>query len=110
MPDLVKEKKLRLYKYASEFNLSTESLLEFLQKKGYDVKGHMSLLNDDMITDIKTYFKKDIEKAEKHYKKITEFQKKRSEHSESEAAEAQKAAAAEAKAEEKQKKSRQKYL
>ena len=101
MPELVKEKKLRLYKYASEFNLSTESLLEFLQKKGYDVKGHMSLLNDDMIADIKTYFKKDIEKAEKHYKKITEFQKKRSEHSESEAAEAQKAAEAEAKAEEK---------
>jgi len=101
MPDLVKEKKLRLYKYASEFNLSTESLVEFLQKKGYDVKGHMSLLNDEMITDIKAHFKKDIEKAEKHYKKITEFQKKRSEHSESEAAEAQKAAAAEAKAEEK---------
>jgi translation initiation factor IF-2 len=101
MPDLVKDKKLRIYKYASEFNLSTDSLVEFLQKKGYDVKGHMSLLTDDMINDIKTHFKKDIEKAEKHYKKITEFQKKRSEHSESEAAEAQKAAATEAKAEEK---------
>ena len=95
MPDLVKEKKLRIYKYASEYNLSTESIVEFLQKKGYEVKGHMSLLNDEMITDIKNQFKKDIEKAEKHYKKITEFQKKRSEHTESEAAiEAQKAAAA----------------
>ncbi|MEW6702913.1 MAG: translation initiation factor IF-2 [Bacteroidota bacterium] len=79
MPETAKEKKLRLYKFATEYNLSTESLVEFLQKKGYDVKSHMALLNDEMLTDIKVFFKKDIEKAEKHYKKISEFQKKRGE-------------------------------
>lgn len=79
MPETAKEKKLRLYKFATEYNLSTESLVEFLQKKGYDVKSHMALLNDEMLTDIKAFFKKDIEKAEKHYKKISEFQKKRGE-------------------------------
>jgi translation initiation factor IF-2 len=85
MPETPKDKKLRLYKFATEYNLATDSLVEFLQKKGYDVKSHMTLLNDEMIADIKASFKKDIEKAEKHYKKISEFQKKRSEHDEPEA-------------------------
>jgi len=76
MSEETKTKKLRLYKFASEFNLSTETLMDFLQKKGYDAKTHMALLTDEMLADIYTFFKKDIEKAEKHYKKISEFQKK----------------------------------
>ncbi len=80
-----KSKKLRVYKLASEYNLSAENLLEFLQKKGHEVKSHMSILSDDMITDIQEHFKKDIEKAEKHYKKVAEFQKKREERAEKEA-------------------------
>jgi translation initiation factor IF-2 len=83
MPE-VKPKKLRVYKLASEINLSAENLLEFLQNKGHDVKSHMSILSDEMIQDINDHFKKDIEKAEKHYKKIAEFNKKRSEKSEQE--------------------------
>ncbi|KAF0139621.1 MAG: bacterial translation initiation factor 2 (bif-2) [Stygiobacter sp.] len=79
-----KAPKIRLYKLASEFNLSTESLMEFLQKKGYEVKNHMTLITDEMMNDIKMFFKKDIEKAEKHYKKIEEFQKKRGDHTEPE--------------------------
>lgn len=79
-----KAPKIRLYKLASEFNLSTESLMEFLQKKGYEVKNHMTLITDEMMNDIKMFFKKDIEKAEKHYKKIEEFQKKRGDHAEPE--------------------------
>ena len=81
MPDTAKEKKVRLYKFASEYNLSTESIIELLQKKGHEVKGHMSILTDGMIDEIKLFFKKDIEKAEKHYKKISEFQKKRTDRS-----------------------------
>jgi len=72
-----KTKKLRIYKFASEYNLSTDTLVEFLQQKGYKVKSHMSLLNDEMIADINNKFKKDIETAEKHYRKISEFNKKR---------------------------------
>lgn len=79
MPDTVKEKKLRLYKFATEYNLSTDSLIEFLQKKGYEVKSLTALLTEEMLSDIRSHFKKDIEKAEKHYKKISEFQKKRGE-------------------------------
>ncbi len=89
MSETTKEKKLRLYKLASEYNLSTESLMDFLHKKGYEVKSHMALLSDEMLLDIKNHFKKDIEKAEKHYKKISEFQKKRVEKSDTEPEQAQ---------------------
>lgn len=74
-----KTKKLRIYKFASEYNLATDTIVEFLKQKGYDVKSHMSLLTDEMISDINDKFRKDIESAEKHYRKISEFQKKRGE-------------------------------
>ncbi len=83
MPE-AKTKKLRLYKLASEINLSAENLIEFLQNKGHEVKSHMAVLSDEMIQDINDHFKKDIEKAEKHYKKIAEFNKKRTEKAEEE--------------------------
>ncbi len=76
-----KVKKQKLYKFASEFNLSAENLMEFLKKKGFEVKSIMSVLTDEMLAEIQTHFKKDIEKAEQHYKKIAEFQKKRAEKS-----------------------------
>ena len=106
-----KTKKVRVYKLASEYNLSAENLVEFLVKKGHDVKSHMSILNEDMIKEINDHFKKDIEKAEKHYKKVAEFNKKRIEKSEEETkvvvnAEekaAEEAAEAETKVEEEQK-------
>ncbi|HEY6436068.1 MAG TPA: translation initiation factor IF-2 N-terminal domain-containing protein, partial [Ignavibacteriaceae bacterium] len=74
-----KEKKIRIYKLATEYNLSAESLVEFLKGKGFKVKDHMSQLEDDMITAINAHYKKDIEKAEHHYKKLAEFHKKRTE-------------------------------
>ena len=58
--------------------------MEFLQKKGHEVKSHMSILSEEMINDINDHYKKDIEKAEKHYKKIAEFKKKRDEKKEEE--------------------------
>ncbi len=71
-----KKKKIRLYKFAAEYNLSTEKLVEFLEEKGFKIKSHMSLLTDDMLGVIEDRFKKDIEAARKHYKKIDDFQKK----------------------------------
>ena len=79
-----KKKKLRIYKFASEYNLATDTLVEFLQQKGYKVKSHMSVLTDEMMSDIREKFKKDIETAEKHYRKISEFQKKHGEETDSE--------------------------
>ena len=87
MPETSNKKKLRIYKFASEYNLATETIVEFLVNKGHSVKSHMSLLTDDMLVDIHEEFKKDIESAEKHYKKISEFQKLRSDKSDAEKAE-----------------------
>ncbi|MCJ7552798.1 MAG: translation initiation factor IF-2 [Ignavibacteriaceae bacterium] len=81
MPE-TKAKKQRIYKFASEHNLSAENLIEFLKEKGYEIKSHMSLITNEMLTDIQLHYKKDIEKAERHYKKIAEFQKQRAEKSE----------------------------
>ncbi len=66
----IKSKKLRVVKLASEINLSTENLVEFLTKKGFEVKGPNSLVTDEMVKEINDHFKKDIEKAEKHKKKV----------------------------------------
>ncbi|GBD86875.1 translation initiation factor IF-2 [bacterium BMS3Abin03] len=74
-----KQKKIRIYKLASEYNLSAANLIEFLQSKGYKVKTHQSILTGEMIADITEHFKKEIEKAEKHYRKLAEFNKKKEE-------------------------------
>lgn len=71
-----KDKKKRIYKLAAEYNLSADQLMAFLQKKGYEVKTHMSLVTAEMLDEIQKHFKKDIEKAEKHKKKVDEFKKK----------------------------------
>lgn len=84
MADATKPKKLRIYKFAAEYNLSTDSLVEFLKSKDYKVKSHASLLTDEMIDEIRIHFKKDIEKSEHHYRKISEFQKSLSDSSDKE--------------------------
>ncbi|UCH65488.1 MAG: translation initiation factor IF-2 [Ignavibacterium sp.] len=96
-----KQKKVRIYKLASEYNLSAESLVEFLLEKGYKVKSHMSSLTEEMIVDINEHFKKDIDKAAKHYQKLAEFNKKREQKSKEEEAETEEQVA-EAEVEEKE--------
>ncbi|MDP3149004.1 MAG: translation initiation factor IF-2 [Ignavibacteria bacterium] len=76
-----KSKKIRIYKLAAEYNLAADSIVEFLKKKGYSVKTHMTLVTDEMMADIQNHFKKDLEKAEKHHKKLAEFSKKMSDKS-----------------------------
>jgi translation initiation factor IF-2 len=67
------EKKKKVYKVATELNLSHETLIEFLRKKGHDVKSHMSTVDGDMMKDILVHFKKDKDVAEKHQRKIQEI-------------------------------------
>ncbi len=75
------EKKKKIYKVATELNISHETLVEFLRKKGHEVKGHMSSVDEDMMKDILVHFKKDKDVAEKHQRKIAEIRetKKRAE-------------------------------
>jgi len=71
-----KSKKIRVYKLAAEYNLAADVIVEFLKKKGYAVNTHMTIVTDEMMADIQSHFKKDLEKAEKHHKKLAEFTKK----------------------------------
>jgi len=62
--------KKKIYQIAKEINISHETLMEYLRKKGYEVKSHMSVIDDAMMHEIMSHFKKDREVAEKHQKKI----------------------------------------
>src|SRR5512140_176990 len=71
------EKKKKVYKLATELNISHETLLEFLRKKGHEVKSHMSTVDDDMMRDVLVHFKKEKDVAEKHQRKIQEIRDSR---------------------------------
>jgi translation initiation factor IF-2 len=60
----------KIYQVAKEINISHETLIEYLAKKGHSVKSHMSVVTDAMMQDILSHFKKDKEVAEKHHRKI----------------------------------------
>ena len=67
------EKKKKIYNVAKDLNLSHDTIIEFLKKKGHVVKGHMSTVDDDMMRDILVHFKKDKDSAEKHHRKMAEI-------------------------------------
>jgi len=75
MPE-VKKKKLRLGRLASELNISAESLTEHLINKGFKVKSINTVITDEMLKEIRSHFKKDFERAERHKQKLTEINKK----------------------------------
>jgi translation initiation factor IF-2 len=69
--------KYRIFKYASEINISTDAIIDFLKGKGYEVKNHMTLMSDEMLVDLQANFKKYIDKSEEHKKKIAKIIEKR---------------------------------
>ncbi|MCI0707739.1 MAG: translation initiation factor IF-2 [Ignavibacteriae bacterium] len=70
-------KKIKIYKLATELNLSSETIIDFLKKKGFDVKSHMSVVTDDMMKAIMSHFKKEKDVAERHQRKVQEFRTSR---------------------------------
>jgi len=88
MPEAI-EKKIKLYKLATELNLASDTLIEFLVKKGYKIKNHMSPIEDDMLKDIMSHFKKEKEVADKFQKKLTEIKETRRRATEAKKAEAE---------------------
>jgi translation initiation factor IF-2 len=71
-----KVKKLRIANLAGDINLSAETILEFLKGKNYPVKTANSIVTEEMLQEIQTHFKKDIEKSSQHQKKWDEMKKK----------------------------------
>jgi translation initiation factor IF-2 len=66
-------KKIKIYKLATELNLSSDTIIEFLKKKGFEVKNHMSVVTDDMMHAVTAHFKKEKDVADRHHKKVQEF-------------------------------------
>lgn len=61
----VKKTRRKLFKVAKELNLSHQSIIEFLGKKGYEVRGLNTPITDDMYEDIIRRFSQEKVKAEK---------------------------------------------
>jgi translation initiation factor IF-2 len=74
--------KKKVYQVAKEINISHETLIDYLTKRGHTVKSHMSILDDAMMHDILSHFKKDKEVAEKHQRKIQTLRESRVKRSE----------------------------
>ncbi len=68
-------KKQKVYKIAAELNLSSQVILDFLDKRGYPVKSHMSAVEPEMVEEIMVHYKKDKDSAERHQKKVAELRK-----------------------------------
>ncbi len=71
-----KVKKLRIANLAGDINLSADTILDFLKGKNYPVKTANSLVTEEMLQEIRTHFKKDIDKSSQHQKKWDELRKK----------------------------------
>lgn len=71
------DKKIRLYKIATELNIGKDDILAYLEKIGKPAKNHMAILADDQMEAISAHFKKDKELAEKHKKKVATFREAR---------------------------------
>ncbi|MDA3859776.1 MAG: translation initiation factor IF-2 [Melioribacteraceae bacterium] len=74
-----KPKKYRVYKYASEINISTDAIIDFLKSKEHEVKNHMALLSEEMLADLQAHFKKDIDKSDEHKRKLAKLDEIRAE-------------------------------
>ncbi|MEK6571154.1 MAG: translation initiation factor IF-2, partial [Bacteroidota bacterium] len=71
------EKKKKIYRVATELNLSSETIIEFLNKKGHAVKTHMSSVDEDMLHEILVHFKKEKDVADRHQRKLHELRETR---------------------------------
>jgi translation initiation factor IF-2 len=60
----------KIYQIAKEINISHETLIEYLKKRGHSVKGINSVVDEEMMQDILSHFRKEKELAEKHQRKI----------------------------------------
>jgi translation initiation factor IF-2 len=70
-------KKIRLYEAAKEFNLSSKALIKMLTDLGYDIKNHMSVIDNEIHNKINEILTKEKEAARK---KIIEKKKRFNEH------------------------------
>ncbi len=70
-------KSVKIYKLAKELNLASDTIIEFLKKKGFEIKNHMSVVTEDMLQAVNQHFKKEKDVAQRHQRKVEEFRSSR---------------------------------
>jgi len=71
-------KKITVRTLATEINVSHETLIEFLQKKGYtSIKSIMSKIEPDVLDVVMRQFGKEKDVTDKRHKKLAAFKEKR---------------------------------
>jgi translation initiation factor IF-2 len=74
-----KSKKVTVRTLATELNISHDTLIEFLHKKGYtSIKTIMSKVDDEALETVHRQFSKEKDVTEKRHKKVAAFKEKRS--------------------------------
>ncbi len=68
---------MRVHEFSKKHNIPNKEIVNALNKNGFEVKNHMSVLKDDMITFLEEHFDTDIKKQNKDTDKYweSEFQK-----------------------------------
>ncbi len=59
--------KIKAYQLAKEFNLSSAALVQLLREMGYELKSHMSTVDDEMRAKIESKFAKQREEVKQEY-------------------------------------------
>src|SRR6187455_883400 len=73
-----KAKKTTVRTLATEINISHDTLIDFLQKKGYsNIKTVMSKIDDEAVDLVMKQFSKDKDVTEKRQKKVAAFKVQR---------------------------------
>lgn len=63
----------KVYNLSKELNLSSDLILIFLRKKGFEISNHMSVVSDEMQLAIDSHFKKEKDIADRHNRRVEEF-------------------------------------
>lgn len=59
------DKKIRLFKFATEIDINIADIIKILKAKGYDLKSHMSMLTKEMLNEISQQYTIDPERLKK---------------------------------------------
>ena len=71
--------KKRVYQLARDYKISSEAMLSIIKELGFEIKSHMSVVDDKMASSIEQKFQKEREAVKEEYARKEKMQKEREE-------------------------------
>ncbi len=68
------DKKIKIYNLAKELNISSDTIIDFLSKKGTIAKNYLTAVEPNLVDELYSHFKKERHSAELHTKKIAHIE------------------------------------